>query len=70
MKGFFEKVIMVIVKNNRKEKYMRQEEIKQDSVRKPTVELPELANWIKKRYPEEFILQIEFEIKENKDGKG
>lgn len=49
---------------------MRQEGLKQDSVRKPTVELPELANWIKKRYPEEFILQIEFEIKENKDGKG
>lgn len=70
MKGFLEEVIIVIVKNNRRERHMRQEGLKQDSVRKQTVELPELANWINKRYPEDFVLQIEFETKENKDGKG
>lgn len=70
MKGFFEKVIIVVVKNNRRERHMRPEEIEQNPAKKQTIALPELADWIKKNYPEEFLLQIEFDDKEDRNGKG
>lgn len=69
MKGILEKVIIVVGKNDGRERHMRTEKIKQNSAKKKTIVWKELADWIKKNYPEEFVLQIEFESEVDENEK-
>lgn len=48
---------------------MEQKQISETSKKVKRVELEKLADWIKEKYPQDFVLQIEFKNREDSDGK-